>query len=91
MSQAAQEGTFKVWRQVPYLEELRKDLLAHTYEVTDKQFIVESKKKMKKRLGRSPDFADAVVMGFREPTDPSAGTIETGGSYDDWFKESDEY
>ncbi|WP_285250241.1 hypothetical protein [Pseudarthrobacter sp. fls2-241-R2A-168] len=90
MAQAGQQGTLKIWKHVPFLEDLRRDLLAHTYEVTDKQFIVESKSKMKKRLGRSPDFSDAVVMGWRGAVPEGANEISTGGSWDDLYKDSDE-
>jgi phage terminase large subunit len=90
MAQAGQQGTLKIWKHCPFLEELRRDLLAHTYEVTDKQFIVESKSKMKKRLGRSPDISDAVVMGWREAVPEGANEISTGGSWDDLYKDSDE-
>ncbi|QNK82586.1 phage terminase large subunit [Nakamurella sp. PAMC28650] len=83
MAQAGTQGKLKIWKHCPWVEELRRDLLAHTYEVTDKQFIVESKTKMKKRLGRSPDFADAVVMGWREALEAGALDIETSGSWDD--------
>lgn len=90
MAQAGARGTFKIWKECPELGELRKDLLAHTYETTDKQTLVESKKKMKKRLGRSPDFSDAVVMGWREAVPEGANEISTGGSWDDLYKDSDE-
>jgi len=38
---------------------------------------------MKKRLGRSPDFSDAVVMGWREAMVPDAFEVQMGGSRDD--------
>lgn len=90
LARAGQEGRAKIWKHCPYLEELRRDLLAHSYEVTDKQFIVESKSKMKKRLGRSPDFSDAVVMGWREPLVEGANEVSMGGSWDNLYKDSDE-
>jgi hypothetical protein len=89
MAQAGQAGTLKIWKHCPFLEDLRRDLLAHTYEVTDKQFLVESKSKMKKRLGRSPDFSDAVVMGFREAMAPGAFDIQMSGTWDDLENDSD--
>jgi phage terminase large subunit len=90
MAQAGTQGKLKIWKHCPWVEELRRDLLAHTYEVTDKQFIVESKTKMKKRLGRSPDFADAVVMGWREALEAGALDIETSGSWDDLDSDDEE-
>lgn len=40
------------------------DLTAPTYEPDSKQIIVESKKKVCERLGRSTDEGDAVIMAF---------------------------
>lgn len=46
--------------------ELRADLAAPTYEATGRGIKVESKKDIKKRLGRSPGKGDAVVMCWSE-------------------------
>lgn len=46
--------------------ELRADLAAPTYEVTAKGILVEDKAQLRKRLGRSPGKADAVVMCLSE-------------------------
>jgi hypothetical protein len=46
--------------------ELKADLAAPTFEVTMKGILVEDKKKIKQRLGRSPGKADAVVMCLSE-------------------------
>lgn len=48
--------------------ELRADLAAPTYEATGKGILVESKKDLKKRLGRSPGKGDACVMCWSEGT-----------------------
>lgn len=40
------------------------DLTAPTYEPDSKQIVVESKKKVCERLGRSTDEGDAVIMAF---------------------------
>jgi hypothetical protein len=46
---------------------LIEDLLAIHYEIVkDKQIMVESKDKIKKRIGRSTDYGDAVVYAFTE-------------------------
>ena len=37
------------------------DLSILRYEITDKKICVESKKKIKQRIGRSPDFADGLA------------------------------
>lgn len=85
LSQAMQEGKFHIYAKTPALEELRKDLLAHTYEVTDKQFVVESKKSLKKRLHRSPDYSDAVVMAYQPEIANNGDEVVTIGSYESWF------
>ena len=46
--------------------ELRADLAAPTYEATGRGIKIESKKDIKKRLGRSPGKGDAVVMCWSE-------------------------
>lgn len=55
-----QEGGSKV--QLPPDPELRADLAAATYEATARGIQVESKKDIKKRIGRSPGRGDAVIM-----------------------------
>ena len=44
--------------------ELMADLTAPTYEVDTQGIRIERKEKIIKRLGRSPDCGDAVVMNF---------------------------
>lgn len=51
---------------LPPSAELRSDLAAPTYNVGSKGLLVESKKDIKKRLGRSPGKGDAVVMCWSE-------------------------
>lgn len=46
--------------------ELRAELAAPTYQVTERGYLIESKDELRKRLGRSPGKADAVVMCFSE-------------------------
>lgn len=48
----------------PYLTELKKELTMQSYNIVDKQLILESKDKVKARLGMSPDIADAVIMAY---------------------------
>ena len=57
-----QEGKFKIFKTIKNLDALLTELMAHTYEIDAKQVIIESKDKIKKAIGRSPDFADAVVI-----------------------------
>ena len=58
---------------LPRLDALEAELLAHTYE-TDSQgrIKVVAKDEVKKRLGRSPDYADALAIAiWTQPTDYS--------------------
>ena len=48
--------------------ELRADLTAPTYEVTDRGIRIEGKDEIRARLGRSPGKGDAVVMCLSEGT-----------------------
>lgn len=55
---AAGQGTME---EVPRAVE---DLSSIRYKVTDRQIQVERKVELKKRIGRSPDDGDAIVMGL---------------------------
>lgn len=57
-------GIIKHYRSCPYLSQLQKEAMMHHFETTDKVLRVESKDKLKKRLGYSPDLFDAVLMGL---------------------------
>lgn len=79
--------TLRILENVPYRDELQKDLLAHTYTTNEKMLIVESKEKVKKLLHRSPDFSDAAEMGYWCSTLPKkGGVIISGRSYRDILK-----
>lgn len=64
MAQAFEKGELKIWRGLKRWESLRQDLVAHSLEISDKLIRVESKKMVKKRIGRSPDDADAAVIAW---------------------------
>ncbi len=57
-------GIIKHFASCPFLKELQKEAMVHNFEITDKVLRVESKDKIKKRLGSSPDLLDAVIMGL---------------------------
>jgi phage terminase large subunit len=57
-------GIIKHYSGCPFLKELQQEAMVHNYETTDKVLKVESKDKIKIRLGKSPDILDAVVMGL---------------------------
>jgi len=53
---------------LPEIQELKEELLAHTYSFNLKgQFILDPKESIKERLGRSPDLADALALSFSIP------------------------
>jgi hypothetical protein len=58
LREALQKGEYKL----PDNKELIQELLSIHYKVTDKIIQIESKAEMKKRMGHSPDLADAVVI-----------------------------
>ena len=64
LAQDFEKGEAKLLDSVAYLSELKKELTMQGYQVVDKQLIVESKDKIKQRLGMSPDIADAVIMAY---------------------------
>lgn len=55
---------FLFWSGCPFLSELKMELLYHLYTTEDKVVKVESKEQLKKRLGKSPDIADAVIIAY---------------------------
>ena len=64
LAQDFEKNEAKLLDSVPYLSELKKELTMQGYSIVDKQLIVESKDKIKQRLGMSPDVADAVIMAY---------------------------
>ena len=51
---------------LPPDSELRADLASYTWKLTTSGILIESKEEIRKRLGRSPDKGDAVVMCLSE-------------------------
>ena len=58
LREALQKGEYKL----PDNKDLIQELLSIHYKVNDKVIQIESKTEMKKRMGHSPDLADAVVI-----------------------------
>lgn len=54
----------------PYLTEITAELTTPTYTFLAGQFVIEPKDQIKKRLGRSPDLADALALTFALPDQP---------------------
>lgn len=49
---------------LPHFQEFRKDFSAHKVLYKERQTIIESKPELKKRLGRSPDYSDALLAAY---------------------------
>ena len=61
---------------IPKCSRLKKELLAPTYSFRNGRFILESKEQIKKRLGFSPDIADALALTFAHPDMPAKGPYD---------------
>jgi hypothetical protein len=55
---------------LPNIPGLSAELTTPTYSYKGDQFLVEPKEDIKKRLGRSPDLADALALTFTHPVTP---------------------
>lgn len=64
MSQAMDKGTFKIYTNLPMLQELRDQLMAHEYITEERKILIPPKKDIKKTLGRSPDNAESAYIAF---------------------------
>jgi len=64
MAQALHTGALRLLASLPYLVELRTDMASHQYETRERQTVVESKQKLKARLGRSPDYLDSLQAAW---------------------------
>lgn len=73
-----ERGSIKILDSCPFYNELVREAQEHHFEVRDKVLILESKEKMKARLGRSPDVFDAVIMALYKQMKKQA-VIEYGG------------
>lgn len=56
---------------LPNIPELIAELVTPTYTFSQGKFLIEEKDLVKKRLGRSPDLADALALTFALPDMPS--------------------
>lgn len=67
-------GDLRIFSELESVEELRKQLMTHSYEMNDKlEPVVIQKKKIKEIIGRSPDEADSLMI---------ANWIRRGGAVD---------
>lgn len=56
---------------LPYSQRLITELTEPTYSFRNSKFLLEPKEIIKKRLGRSPDIADALCLTFALPDQPA--------------------
>lgn len=63
---------------LPYLPELVAELTTPTYTFANGKLLLEEKDQIKKRLGRSPDLADALALTFGLPDMPAGMTASVG-------------
>jgi len=57
---------------LPKCNQLKKELTSVNYFIKNGKFMLESKEQIKKRLGFSPDIADALALTFAHPDMPTA-------------------
>lgn len=76
LAQAFDKGEAKLFDSCPYLAELKKEFTMQSYDIKDRVLVVESKDKIKDRLGMSPDIGDAVMMAYSLQDDSSMVTID---------------
>ena len=65
-------GAIKLYHELGTIDDLRKELSAHTFKFENQVISVEKKDKIKQRLGRSPDLADSLSIAgwcFHQNTD----------------------
>lgn len=56
-------GDLRIYSELETIEELRKQLMTHSYEMNDKlEPVVIQKKKIKEIIGKSPDEADSMMI-----------------------------
>lgn len=62
---------------LPNIPNLIAELTTPTYSFKGDQFLIEPKEEIKKRLGRSPDLADALALTFAYPVTPKPKGLES--------------
>jgi len=63
---------------LPNIPELVAELTIPTYTFVGGQFVMEEKDQIKKRMGRSPNFADALANTFAIPDLPASNVFPAG-------------
>lgn len=68
----AMAEAIKAGAALPHLPELTGELSEPTYSFVNGKFVLEAKDQVKRRLGRSPDLADALSLTYAMPDAPRA-------------------
>lgn len=68
---------------IPNVPGLAAELTTPTFSFKGDQFLIEPKEQIKKRLGRSPDLADALALTFAHPVTPRRSGLEGLFGHDD--------
>jgi phage terminase large subunit len=76
---------------LPRLNDLAKELTAPQYTFQNGKFLLEPKEQIKKRLGFSPDMADALALTFALPDMPASKYGIRAKSYDKLLSEFDPF
>ena len=74
---------------LPPLPELVDELTSPTYFITNGKLQLESKDQIKKRLGKSPDIADALALTFAQPFTHRAGSLFSVQSVADSYTDTE--
>lgn len=64
---------------IPHIPEMIAELTTPTYSFKGDQFLIEPKEQIKKRLGRSPDYADALALTFAYPVHAKPRAVDQFG------------
>lgn len=64
MSVAMQNGQLSLFEHMPFIEELKRQLMAHSFETLERKIKALSKDDVKEKIGRSPDHSDATMIAF---------------------------
>ena len=93
MADELEKGELMFLEDCPFFQDFRKDFAAHKVQHKERQTIIESKADVKKRLGRSPDFSDALLAAhwidynrppdfeFHSSSDDSGGFGSSSGTF----------
>lgn len=64
MGQKMAQGKIKIYSGCRTLDKLREQLMAHEYTTEERTIVIKSKKLIKESIGRSPDNAESMYIGY---------------------------